>query len=174
MIVIANLMPSISSTSIDRVTGGMNGNILAENHEALMCMADVAESETKGLLADRETWVVFLETAVCKNSIMANTLARLLFTVKAAIESGHGDLEPAINTLRDGIEMSYLYTDEHKLAFKLYMLSLTGHLNPQDEPLTLLNGAIERGTDKIKPARKKRVPTKYERTGKRDTLKKNR
>lgn len=139
-----------------------------------MCMVDVAESETKGLLADRETWLMFLETTVCKNSIIANTLARLLFTVKEAIESGHGDLERAINTLRDGIEMSYLYTDEHKLAFKLYMLSLTGHLKPQDEPLTLLNGARERGIDNIEPARKKRVPTKYERTGKRGALKKKR
>jgi hypothetical protein len=137
-----------------------------------MHMLDVEEYDAKRLLADRETWLVFLETAVCKNSIRANVLARLLFTVKEAIESGHDDLELAINTLRDGIELTYLYTDEHKLAFKLYTLYLTGHLKPQDEPLILLNDAIERGTDEIERARKKRVPTKYERTNKRDTLKK--
>jgi hypothetical protein len=137
-----------------------------------MYMSDDAEYNTKRLLADRETWLVFLETAVCKDSVGANTLARLLFTVKEAIESGPDDLERAINTLLDGIELTYLYTDEHRLALKLYILYLTGHLKPQDEPLTLLNGAIERGTDKIERARKKRVLTKYERTGKRDTLKK--
>lgn len=131
-----------------------------------MRMADVAEYETKGLLADRETWLVFLETAVCKDSIMANTLARLLFTVKEAIESGHDDSERAMNKLRDSIELIYLHTDEHRLALKLYMLHLTGHLNPQDEPLTLLNGAIERGATKIQRARKKRVPIKYKQTGK--------
>src|ERR1043165_8892159 len=137
-----------------------------------MYMPDDAEYNTKRLLADRETWLVFLETAVCKDSVGANTLARLLFTVKEAIESGPDDLERAINTLLDGIELTYLYTDEYRLALKLYMLYLTGHLKPQDEPLTLLNGAIERGTDKIERARKKRVLTKYERTGKRGTLKK--
>jgi hypothetical protein len=93
---------------------------------------------------------------------------------KAAIESGHDDLERAINTLRDGIEMTYLHTDEHKHAFKLYMLHLTGQLKPQDEPLALLNGAIERGTDEIEQARKKRGQIKYKRTSKRGTLKKKR
>lgn len=137
-----------------------------------MSMVDVKECDTKRLLADRETWLVFLEATVCKNSIWANSLAHLLFTVKEAIESGHDDLERAINTLRDGIEMTYLNTDEHKLAFKLYMLHLTGQLKPQDEPLTLLNGAIERGTDEIERTRKKRLPAKYERTGKRGALKK--
>ena len=134
-------------------------------------MVDKAEYDTQRLLADRETWLLFLETAVCENSAGANTLARLLFTVKEAIKSGPDDLERAINTLLDGIEMTYLYTDEHKLALKLYMLYLTGHLRPQDEPLTLLNGAIERGTNKIERARKKRGSTKYEHTGKGSTLK---
>jgi hypothetical protein len=138
-----------------------------------MRMVDVEECDTKRLLDDRETWLVFLEATVCKNSIMANTLAHLLFTVKEAIESGD-DLEQEINTLRDVIEMTYLHTDEHKLALKLYMLHLTGQLKPQDEPLTLLDGAIERGKDEIERARKKTVPTKYERTGKRGALKKKR
>jgi hypothetical protein len=135
-----------------------------------MYMVDDTEYDTRRLLADRETWLAFLETA-CKNSIMANTLARLLFTVKEAIENGPDDLQRASNTLLDGIELTYLYTDEHKLALKLYMLYLTGHLKPQDEPLNLLNSAIERGTDVIARARKKRVPAKYERPGKRGTLK---
>jgi len=139
-----------------------------------MCMVDDAEYETKRLLADRDTWLAFLETAVCKDSIGANTLARLLFTIKEAIESGPDDLERGINTLLDGIELTYLYTDEHRLALKLYMLYLTGHLKPQDEPLTLLNGAIERGTDEIERARKKKAPAKYEPTNERGTLKKKR
>jgi len=135
-------------------------------------MADNAQYDAKRLLADRETWRVFLETAVCRDSGGANTLARLLLTVKEAIESGPDDLERAVNTLLDGIELTYLYTDEHRLALKLYMLYLTGHLKPQDEPLTLLNGAIERGSNEIGRARQKKVLASYERTGKRDTLKK--
>jgi hypothetical protein len=33
----------------------------------------------------------------------------------------------------------------HKAAIELYVLSLEGTLKPQDEPLNLINAAIERG-----------------------------
>lgn len=39
----------------------------------------------------------------------------------------------------------YLYTDAHRAALKLYILSLEGILKPKDEPLNLINAAIERG-----------------------------
>jgi hypothetical protein len=39
----------------------------------------------------------------------------------------------------------YLYTNAHKAAVSLYLLSLEGELKPQDEPLNLINAAIERG-----------------------------
>lgn len=137
-----------------------------------MCMVDNAEYDAERLLADREALLMFLQTAVNKNPIRADTLARLLFIAKEAIETDPDNLEPAINTLLDGIELAYLHTDEHRLALKLYMLYLTGHLKPQDEPLTLLKGAIERGTAEIERARKTGVPARYKLTGKRNTLKK--
>jgi hypothetical protein len=48
------------------------------------------------------------------------------------------------------IEAAYLHTSAHKAALKLYLLLLTGHLKPEDEPLQLINGAIERGAAQIK------------------------
>ena len=51
----------------------------------------------------------------------------------------------ASRTLLDGIELLYLYTNAHKAAVKLYVLSLEGNLKPQDEPLNLINAAFERG-----------------------------
>jgi hypothetical protein len=116
---------------IDYYNHSNTENTATENHKAVKYMADDTEYETDRLLADKETWLLFLETAVCDNPVGANTLARLLFTVKGAIERGPDDLERAINTLLDGIELTYLYTDEHRLALKLYMLYLTGHLKPQ-------------------------------------------
>jgi hypothetical protein len=118
-------------------------------------MADDADYNLKNFLADEEAWLVFLEEAFRKNSRGANTLALLLFTLKEAIENAH-DLGRATNTLLDGIRLTYLYTEEHKLAFRLYMIQLTGRLKPQDEPLNLLNGAIERGVAEIERAHKKR------------------
>lgn len=128
-------------------------------------MADDAEYDTESLLADGETWLVFLDTAFRKNSMGSDTLAHLLFTLKEAIENDPDSLGRAINTLLDGVRLTYLYTEEHKLALRLYMLYLTGHLNPRDEPLTLLNGAIERGIAEIERARKKRGTSKSKRTG---------
>jgi hypothetical protein len=50
----------------------------------------------------------------------------------------------ASKTLLDSIEVLYLYTDAHKAAVKLYVLSLAGNLKPQDEPLNLINAALKR------------------------------
>ncbi len=50
----------------------------------------------------------------------------------------------ASQTLLNGIELIYLHTNAHKAAIKLYVLSLEGKLKPEDEPLNLINAAIER------------------------------
>ena len=39
----------------------------------------------------------------------------------------------------------YSYTNAHKVALELYVLSLEGDLRPEDEPLNLITAAIERG-----------------------------
>lgn len=101
------------------------------------------------LLADDETWLIFLEQAFCTDPTGSDTLAHLLFTLKEAIESGPDARRQAVNTLLDGIRLAYLYTEEHKLGLKLYLLYLTGQLKPQDEPLILLSRAIERGEVEI-------------------------
>jgi len=51
----------------------------------------------------------------------------------------------ASKALLNGIELLYRYTTIHKAAVKLYVLSLEGNLKPQDEPLNLINAALERG-----------------------------
>ncbi len=50
----------------------------------------------------------------------------------------------ASQTLLNAIELIYPYTNAHKAALKLYVLSLEGKLKPEDEPLNLINAAIER------------------------------
>jgi hypothetical protein len=83
-------------------------------------------------------------------------LARLLFTIKKAIDNGPDGVEQAGRALLTGIESAYLYTDAHKAALKLYLLSLTGQLKPQDEPLQLINEAIKRSTIEGELRKKKR------------------
>jgi hypothetical protein len=96
-------------------------------------------------LVDREDWTAILEPALCQDSAAVEFLARLLFRIKKAIESGPDGVAQASRALLVGIEVAYLYTDAHKAAQKLYLISMTGQLKPQDEPLQLINEAIRRG-----------------------------
>lgn len=66
-------------------------------------------------------------------------------SVPGAIDSGPEGAIQASRALLDGIELLYLYTNTHKAAVKLYVLSLEGQLKSQDEPLNLINAALERG-----------------------------
>ena len=97
-------------------------------------------------LVGHEDWVNILEPALCQDSAAVECLARLLFTIKKAIENGPGGVEQASKALLAGIESAYLYTDAHRAALKLYLLSL---------PLQLINGAIKRSAIENSPAKKK-------------------
>ena len=95
-------------------------------------------------LADEKDWAVILEPALCQDAAAVECLARLLFRIKKAIDSGPEGAMQASRALLDSIEVLYLYTEAHKAAVKLYVLSLEGNLRPQDEPLNLINATLER------------------------------
>ena len=107
-------------------------------------------SSKDNLLADDETWLAILEPELCKDAAAVECLARLLFIIKKEINSGSAGVRRASKILSNGIEVMYLYTNVHKAAIELYVLSLEGTLKPQDEPLNLINAAIERGKSKRK------------------------
>jgi hypothetical protein len=99
----------------------------------------------ENLLADETTWTAILEPALCQDPAAVECLAHLLFTIKKAIDSGAEGAIRASQTLSHGIELIYPYTNAHKAALKLYVLSLEGNLKPTDEPLNLINSALKRG-----------------------------
>jgi hypothetical protein len=115
-------------------------------------------------LIDPEEWTAILEPALCQDSAAVEFLARLLFRIKKAIESGPDEVAQASRALSVGIEVAYLYTDVHRAAQKLYLMSLTGQLKPQDEPLQLINDAIRRGTCETQPRGKRRKSKKKQRS----------
>ena len=134
-----------------------------------MSISEHKECDCENLLVDHETWDVILEPVLRNNSDTAESLASLLFTIKESIGGGPEGVKKAINTLLDGISLVYLYTDIHKAALNLYLLWLTGHLKPQDEPLQLINTAIKRGLTEVERAatakrRKKSRASRRERT----------
>ena len=107
------------------------------------------EHQSLAALADGEDWAAILEPALCQDAAAVEGLARLLFRIKRAIDSGPEGATQASRVLLDGIELLYLYTDTHEAAVNLYMLSLEGNLKPQDEPLNLINAALERGRSRV-------------------------
>lgn len=109
-------------------------------------MNSVEEVTGKGVkpLVDEETWRAVIESALCEDAAAVEVLARLLFIVKRAIEIGPEGVTRASATLAVGIEFIYLYTGAHRATRELYLLSLEGVLKPQDEPLNLINAALER------------------------------
>lgn len=110
-----------------------------------MRKSTVTTREKAELLADNQTWINILEPELCKDPAAVECLARLLFAIKKEINSGKEGRERASQILSKGIEVSYLYTNAHKAALGLYVLSLEGELKPEDEPLNLINAAIKRG-----------------------------
>jgi hypothetical protein len=100
-------------------------------------------------LADEEDWAAILEPTLCQDAAAIESLARLLLRIKRAIDSGPEGAMQASRALLDSIELLYLYTNAHEAAVKLYVLSLEGNLKPQDEPLNLINAALERGKSQV-------------------------
>jgi hypothetical protein len=100
--------------------------------------------QSEKLLADDGTWTAILEPALCQDEAAVELLASLLFALRKAIDSGPEGARQASKALLNGIESIYLHTKAHKAALRLYVLSLEGNLKPQDEPLNLINMALER------------------------------
>jgi hypothetical protein len=104
--------------------------------------------DCRDLLIDERTWQAI------NNPKTAEHIARTLFVIREAIESGPEGVREAGEAILANIESAYLHTDAHRAALGLYMLSLTGQLKPEEEPLRLINGAIERSTARVEVARK--------------------
>lgn len=100
------------------------------------------------LLIDEQTWRAIDDPRT------AEYIARTLFVLKGRIEAGPDEVREASEAILANIEAAYLHTDAYRAALKLYLLSLTGQLKPEDEPLQLINGAIERGARRVELARK--------------------
>ena len=104
--------------------------------------------DCQDLLIDEATWQAIDDPKT------AEYIARRLFQIKEAIDSGPDGAREASEAILVNIEAAYLHTEAHRAAVKLYLLSLTGQLKPEDEPLQLINGAIKRGTSRVERAGK--------------------
>ena len=73
-------------------------------------------------------------------------LGQLFVRFRQAIDSGLHGINETRKALVAAIELIYLHSSAHQSALNLYRLSLEGQLKVEDEPVTLINAAIERST----------------------------
>jgi hypothetical protein len=100
---------------------------------------DPVEHSDSYPLFDEDDWLVLMDRKD------PDTVARLLFRLKAAIESGPSGIERVHFTLTEGIWRALNKSRTRQAVIKLYGAFLGGHLKPEDEPGPLIDAAISRG-----------------------------
>jgi hypothetical protein len=112
--------------------------------EVAVSISKSEKYDEENLLLDRETFASKIETILGGDPCAPDALAGLFVELRQAIESGLAGINRTRETLAMGVELAYLHTRAHGAAVRLYHLSQEGQLLVQDEPLTLLDAAIER------------------------------
>ena len=83
-----------------------------------------------------EIWDSIVES-FADDSAAAFILAQVLFQIKEEIKKGRGP--SAVETLEQGIERLYPYTDDYNAGYKLYLLSVAGKLKPKHDPTVIVS-----------------------------------
>lgn len=109
-----------------------------------MSISKSEKYDEENLLLDRETLASKIGTILGGEPCAADALAGLFVELRQAMEGGLEGINRTRETLAMGVELAYLHTRAHDAAVRLYHLSQEGQLLVQDEPLTLLDAAIER------------------------------
>lgn len=114
-----------------------------------MSISKSEKYDEENLLLDRETLASKIETILGGEPCAPDALAGLFVELRQAIESGLNGINRTRETLAMGVELAYLHTRAHAAAVRLYHLSQEGQLLVQDEPLTLLDAALERTVTRL-------------------------
>ena len=73
-------------------------------------------------------------------------LARLFLCFRNGIATGLDGINRTSATLSAAVELTFSHSRAHDAACKLYRLSVEGRLKVEDEPVRLIEAAIERST----------------------------
>jgi hypothetical protein len=77
---------------------------------------------------DELAWVLLIDPNCRDKSGWPETLARHLYEIKEAIESGPEGIRLVIEALDEGIRVAYQYTPIHRAALQLFYLHVAGEL----------------------------------------------
>jgi hypothetical protein len=93
-------------------------------------------------IVDELAWVLLIDPDCRDKPGWPETLARHLYEIKEAIESGPEGVGLVFKALDEGIRVAYQYTPIHRAALRLFYLHVAGEL-PGDGPQELLDEVID-------------------------------
>jgi hypothetical protein len=96
------------------------------------------------VLFDREDLALTIDLILTGDEHAPLLLGQLFVTFRQAIDSGLQGINQTRQALADSIELIYPHSPAHQAALNLYRLSVEGQLKVEDEPLELINAAIQR------------------------------
>ena len=109
-----------------------------------MRIANNCAPDEDKLLIDRETLADNIGYILDNDPDAPDILAHLFVELRQAIDGGLQGINRARNTLMTAVEIAYLHSGSHVAALTLYRLAQEGQLKVEDEPVRLINSAIER------------------------------
>jgi len=105
--------------------------------------------EEESVHFDREDLALTIDLILNGDEHAPLLLAQLFVSFRQAIDSGLHGINQARKALDDSIELIYPHSPVHHADLNLYRLSVEGQLKVEDEPLELINAAIQRTASRM-------------------------
>ena len=111
-----------------------------------MSIADRPLCDEENLLLAREELAYEIASILKGDAHSPEALAHLFIILRNAVADGLEGINRTSETLAAAVELTFTHSRAHAAALRLYMLSQEGRLKVEDEPVRLINAAIERST----------------------------
>jgi hypothetical protein len=114
----------------------------------------MADESGKRLWPDEDEWLDTFREYLCGHPELAEHVARIWFALIEHLGQGAEGVRNARFILNQALRLTYPFTRSYRLAYRHYLLSLSGFVKPADEPEHLLKASIARAKASIAEARK--------------------
>lgn len=109
-----------------------------------MSTSDICRHDEENLLFTRDELASDIALILRGDAYSAEALAHLFIILREAIAGGLEGINRTSETLAAAVELTFAHSRAHAAALRLYILSQQGRLKVADDPVRLIDAAIER------------------------------